>query len=116
MPMFIVSTNVAKSDVPTALLSEATDELAKAMGKPAQYICRALLTPDQMMLFGGKGDPCALCSLHSIGKISGAHNKQYSKLLCGLLNKHLGISPDRIYINFVDMDAANVGWNNTTFG
>lgn len=36
MPMFVVNTNVAKSDVPAALLSEATDELAKAMGKPAQ--------------------------------------------------------------------------------
>lgn len=36
MPMFVVNTNVAKGDVPTALLSEATDELAKAMGKPAQ--------------------------------------------------------------------------------
>lgn len=36
MPMFVVSTNVAKSDVPAALLSEATEELAKAMGKPAQ--------------------------------------------------------------------------------
>lgn len=34
--MFVVNTNVAKSDVPAALLSEATDELAKAMGKPAQ--------------------------------------------------------------------------------
>lgn len=53
------------------------------------------INPDQMMMFGGKGDPCALCSLHSIGKISGAQNKQYSKLLCGLLNKHLGISPER---------------------
>lgn len=59
-----------------------------------QYIA-VHINPDQMMMFGGKGDPCALCSLHSIGKISGAHNKQYSKLLCGLLNKHLGISPDR---------------------
>lgn len=36
MPMFVVTTNVAKSDVPAALLSEATEELAKAMGKPAQ--------------------------------------------------------------------------------
>lgn len=53
------------------------------------------INPDQMMMFGGKGDPCALCSLHSIGKISGAQNKQYSKLLFGLLNKHLGISPER---------------------
>jgi sirohydrochlorin ferrochelatase len=36
MPMFLVNTNVAKSDIPPALLSEATDELAKAMGKPVQ--------------------------------------------------------------------------------
>lgn len=48
-----------------------------------------------MMMFGGKGDPCAVCSLHSIGVISNELNKKYSKLLCGLLNKHLGISPER---------------------
>lgn len=34
--MFVVNTNVANSDVPAVLLSEATNELAKAMGKPAQ--------------------------------------------------------------------------------
>ncbi|KAM8732441.1 macrophage migration inhibitory factor [Acanthopagrus schlegelii] len=115
MPMFVVNTNVAKGDVPSSLLSEATEELAKAMGKPAQYIA-VHINPDQAMMFGGKGDPCALCSLTSIGKISGPQNKTYSQLLCGLLNKHLGISADRIYINFVDMEAANVAWNNTTFG
>ncbi|XP_056328953.1 macrophage migration inhibitory factor [Danio aesculapii] len=115
MPMFVVNTNVAKDSVPAELLSEATQELAKAMGKPQQYIA-VQIVPDQMMMFGGKGDPCALCSLTSIGKISGAQNKQYSKLLMGLLNKHLGVSPDRIYINFVDMDPANVAWNNSTFG
>lgn len=38
MPMFVVNTNVAKSDVPASLLSEATEELAKAMGKPAQVM------------------------------------------------------------------------------
>lgn len=36
MPLFVVNTNVAKADVPAALLSEATNELAKAMEKPAQ--------------------------------------------------------------------------------
>ncbi|KAL2077838.1 hypothetical protein ACEWY4_027342 [Coilia grayii] len=115
MPMFVVSTNVARSAVPQDLLSEATDELSKAMGKPAQYIA-VHINADQMMVFGGKPDPCALCSLISIGKIGGSQNKQYSKLLCGLLNKHLGISPDRIYINFTDMPAENVAWNNSTFG
>ncbi|MFT7806487.1 macrophage migration inhibitory factor-like [Arapaima gigas] len=114
MPMFVVNTNVAKDAVPAALLSEATQELAKAMGKPAQYIA-VHINADQNMFFGGTPDPCALCSLYSIGKI-GPQNKQYSKLLCGLLNKHLGVPADRIYINFHDMPAENVGWNNMTFG
>uniref|UniRef100_UPI0037E8DF11 macrophage migration inhibitory factor n=1 Tax=Semicossyphus pulcher TaxID=241346 RepID=UPI0037E8DF11 len=115
MPMLVVNTNVPRGDVPAPLLSEATEELAKAIGKPAQYMT-VHINPDQMMMFGGKGDPCALCTLNSIGKIGGDHNKKYSKLICGLLNKHLGISVDRIYIFFTDFDAANVGWNNTTFG
>ncbi|MBN3283836.1 MIF factor, partial [Polyodon spathula] len=94
MPMFVMKTNVSKDAVPPSLLSEATQELSKAMGKPVKYIAVHIAT-DQMMMFGGKADPCALCSLHSIGKISGQENKLYSKLLCGLINKHLGISVDR---------------------
>lgn len=47
------------------------------------------------MAFGGSNEPCALCSLHSIGKIGGTQNRSYSKLLCGLLAERLRISPDR---------------------
>ncbi|EDL97176.1 rCG60731, isoform CRA_a [Rattus norvegicus] len=64
---------------------------------------------------GFLSEPCALCSLHSIGKIGGAQNRNYSKLLCGLLSDRLHISPDRVYINYYDMNAANVGWNGSTF-
>nr|KAF6268354.1 macrophage migration inhibitory factor [Myotis myotis] len=67
------------------------------------------------MTFGGSSEPCALCSLHSIGKIGGPQNRSYSKLLCGLLAERLRVSPDRIYINYYDMNAANVGWNGSTF-
>lgn len=61
---------------------------------PAQYIA-VHVVPDQLMTFSGTSDPCALCSLHSIGKIGGAQNRNYSKLLCGLLSDRLHISPDR---------------------
>ena len=59
--------------------------------------------------------PASPHSLHSIGKIGGAQNRNYSKLLCGLLSDRLHISPDRVYINYYDMNAANVGWNGSTF-
>ncbi|XP_051829359.1 macrophage migration inhibitory factor [Antechinus flavipes] len=114
MPMFVVQTNVPRSAVPDSLLGELTAQLAKATGKPAQYIA-VHISADQLMAFGGSSDPCALCSLHSIGKIGGPQNKAYSKQLCELLTKHLKIPGDRIYINYYDMNAANVGWNGSTF-
>lgn len=59
-----------------------------------QYIA-VHIVPDQMMSFGGSTDPCALCSLYSIGKIGGQQNKSYTKLLCDLISKHLHVSADR---------------------
>jgi phenylpyruvate tautomerase len=38
--MFIVNTNVPRASVPNGLLSELTQQLAQAMGKPAQ-VCGA---------------------------------------------------------------------------
>ncbi|XP_004636370.1 macrophage migration inhibitory factor [Octodon degus] len=114
MPMFVLNTNVPRTSVPDGFLSELTQQLAQATGKPAQYIA-VHVVPDQLMTFAGSSEPCALCSLHSIGKIGGSQNRSYSKLLCGLLAERLRISPDRIYINYYDMNAANVGWNGSTF-
>ncbi|OWK60250.1 Macrophage migration inhibitory factor [Lonchura striata] len=114
MPMFAIHTNVCKDAVPDSLLGDLTQQLAKATGKPAQYIAVHII-PDQMMSFGGSTDPCALCSLYSIGKIGGQQNKTYTKMLCDLISKHLHVSADRVYINYFDMNAANVGWNGSTF-
>lgn len=36
MPMFVVNTNVPRASVPDGLLSELTQQLAQATGKPAQ--------------------------------------------------------------------------------
>nr|XP_009918902.1 PREDICTED: macrophage migration inhibitory factor-like [Haliaeetus albicilla] len=115
MPKFIVNTNISKDKVPEPLMGELTQQLSKAMGKPAQYLA-IQISPDQLMSFSGSTDPCAMCFLYSIGKIGEQENKVYSKLLCDLPNKQLKISPDRIYVSFFDISAGNVGWNNTTFG
>ncbi|XP_010013901.1 PREDICTED: macrophage migration inhibitory factor [Nestor notabilis] len=95
-----------------ASIRQASETRAKRMFP--QYIAVHII-PDQMMSFGGSTDPCALCSLYSIGKIGGQQNKTYTKLLCDLISKHLHVSADRVYINYFDMNAANVGWNGSTF-
>ncbi|XP_030638578.1 macrophage migration inhibitory factor-like [Chanos chanos] len=115
MPLFMVNTNVAKGKVPAALFSEATRDLARALERPESYIT-VHVVPDQMMTCGGKTDPVAQCKLYSAGQIGPEKNKEYSKLICGLLNKHLGISPERCFIIFTDLQGSNVGNNNTTLG
>ncbi|NXW07343.1 MIF factor, partial [Fregetta grallaria] len=114
MPKFLVNTNISRDKVPESLTGELTQQLSKAMGKPAQYLA-IQISSDQLMSFGGSTDPCAMCFLYSIGKIGEQENKVYSKLLCELLNKHLKIPCDRIYVSFFEISAGNVGWNNTTF-
>ncbi|CAI9535391.1 unnamed protein product [Staurois parvus] len=114
MPTFELFTNVPKDAIPEDLLCSLTEQLAKATGKPAEYIA-VHIQPDQIMSFGGSTEPCALCSLKSIGKIGGPQNKTYTKLLSGILSSRLHISHDRVYINFYDLNPAYVGWNNSTF-
>ncbi|NP_001083650.1 macrophage migration inhibitory factor [Xenopus laevis] len=114
MPVFTIRTNVCRDSVPDTLLSDLTKQLAKATGKPAEYIAIHIV-PDQIMSFGDSTDPCAVCSLCSIGKIGGPQNKSYTKLLCDILTKQLNIPANRVYINYYDLNAANVGWNGSTF-
>ncbi|XP_051887734.1 macrophage migration inhibitory factor [Pristis pectinata] len=114
MPIFVLRTNLSRSNIPDVLGEELTALLSKELGKPQQYIAVHIVS-DQMMYFGGSSDPCALASLSSIGKINSKQNKHYSKLLFELVNKHLHISANRMFIVFQDLDAANVGWNYDTF-
>ncbi|XP_038968960.1 macrophage migration inhibitory factor-like [Rattus norvegicus] len=108
--MFIRNTNVLHASEPEEFHSELTQQLAQGTGKPARFIA-VHVVPDQLTTFSDMNDPCTLCSLHSISKIGGTQNRNYSKLLCGLLSDRLHISLDPVYIN---MNAANLGWNSST--
>ncbi|KAG9487427.1 hypothetical protein GDO78_007332 [Eleutherodactylus coqui] len=95
-------------------MSDLGQLLVQAMDVPTKSIA-VMIHPDQQLTFGDTKDPCALCSLRSIGKTGGPRNENYSKILCEFLNKQLRIPPDRVYINFIDVSAGNVGWNGSTF-
>lgn len=68
------------------------------------------------MLMSGKGGEAAFVDIRSIGGLSGDVNRTLSQQICKLLNDSLRIAPDRIYLNFIDIEAANWGWNGSTFG
>jgi len=68
------------------------------------------------MLMSGRTGAAAFVDVRSIGGLSGDVNARLSQQICQLLQTSLGISPDRVYLNFAGVSAANWGWNGETFG
>jgi phenylpyruvate tautomerase PptA (4-oxalocrotonate tautomerase family) len=52
----------------------------------------------------------------SIGALDGERPREVSQAVCALLERHLGVPADRIYIGFEDAPARLWGWNGSTFG
>jgi phenylpyruvate tautomerase len=51
----------------------------------------------------------------SIGKLGVQENKSYSKILGEHIEKHLGVSPSHMYIEYQDIKTADLGYDKTTF-
>jgi phenylpyruvate tautomerase PptA (4-oxalocrotonate tautomerase family) len=52
--------------------------------------------------------------LKSIG-LPAQKTKQLSQTLCALINSHLGIRPERVYVKFIDVRRGMWGWKGDTF-
>ncbi|XP_044131465.1 macrophage migration inhibitory factor-like [Bufo gargarizans] len=113
MPVFTLYTNICHSAMPQTIMTDLWKLFEQTLDVPAKYIA-VIIHPDQKVIFGGTKDPCGLCSLQRIGMADGLRNEHYSRIICEFLQKHLQIPPDRVYINFIDIIGANVGWNSTT--
>lgn len=115
MPLLKLETTVPLSeDKGKPLLAALSKAVASVIGKPEQYV---MVTVSQSaMLMSGKAGDAAFVDIRSIGGLNGETNRKLSQQICKLLKDSLGIAPDRIYLNFTDVEAGNWGWNGSTFG
>jgi phenylpyruvate tautomerase PptA (4-oxalocrotonate tautomerase family) len=117
MPLIKVQTSVnapAKSEV-DALLKQLSASLANHLGKPESYVMTAF-EPGVSMTFAGTTDPVCYVEIKSVGSMSGSQTKTMSQDVCQQLQQALGVSQNRIYIEFADAKGAMWGWNSSTFG
>lgn len=115
MPLLKLEANVALSDEKrTALLASLSKIVAETIGKPEQYVM-VVIEPTAMLMSGKSGE-AAFVDVRSIGGLSNTANRQLAQKICNLLKDSLGVSPDRVYLNFTDVAAGNWGWNGNTFG
>ena len=115
MPLLKLETTVALSESKQDVLLAGLSKLVvEGIGKPEQYVM-VTIQQSPMQMSGKPGD-AAFADIRSIGGLSGDVPKRLSRKVCELLKEQLGISSDRVYINFTDVKAANWGWNGSTFG
>jgi phenylpyruvate tautomerase PptA (4-oxalocrotonate tautomerase family) len=115
MPLLKLETTVVLSEEKRqALLASLSKTVAEAIGKPEQYVMVAS-SQAAMQMSGSPGD-AAFVDVRSIGGLTGVVNRKLSQKVCQLLHDSLGIPPDRIYLNFTEVQASHWGWNGNTFG
>ena len=115
MPLLKLETTVALSEEQRRnLLGSLSKAVASAIGKPEQYVMVSL--SQSAVLMSGKGGEAAFVDIRSIGGLNSEVNRKLSQQICKLLKDSLGIAPDRVYLNFTDVEAGNWGWNGSTFG
>ena len=114
MPFFKIETNhqAAASDT-EALLVKSSKLIAEMLGKPEQYVMVSIET-DKLMMFGGNHDMTAFVQLKSIG-LPVDQCAEFSARICRFLSDELDIKPDRVFIDFANLERNMFGWNGSTF-
>jgi phenylpyruvate tautomerase len=115
MPLLKLETTVVlPEEKRKPLLAALSKAVAGTIGKPEQYVMVTI--GSAAFLMSGKPGDAAFVDIRSIGGLSGEVNRKLSQQVCKLLSDSLGIPPDRVYLNFTDVNAGNWGWNGSTFG
>jgi phenylpyruvate tautomerase len=115
MPFFKIETN-QKLDESTVsnLLQKSSHIISGMVGKPEQYVMVSI-DHSKGIMFGGKTEPAAMVKLKSIGLPTDKCN-DFASRICQFLKDEIDVPPDRVFIDFVDLQRNMFGWNRKTFG
>ncbi len=111
MPLLNISTNTNIKNE-QILLAKSSDLISSLTGKPKNFVM-VKLKHSLSMNFAGTNEPCAFIEIKSIGSL---FPSKMSKPICEFFAAELGITEERIYVFFQDVDAKQWAWNSSTFG
>ncbi len=114
MPYIKLQTNqVLSEEEQAALCNIASECVAQSLEKSKQYIM-VTIQSDMTMAFADGYEPCAFVELKSIG-LPADRTAELSRNISDLLQKNIGVPPQRTYIEFSDAERSMWGWNGRTF-
>jgi len=114
MPYIKIETNTTLDRIQARdFIKKASAYIAAILDKPEHWIM--LTFHDRVfLLFNGNDKPAAYIEMKSIGLMEGSC-AGLSEKICDFITGELGIPPERIYIEFWDINGKMFGWNRTTF-
>ncbi|MBW8782167.1 MAG: hypothetical protein JF599_09825 [Verrucomicrobia bacterium] len=114
MPYLKIQTNLpVTKKAERTVLKTASALVANLLAKPEGFVMVAL-EPNTAMLFAGSDDPVAFLELKAVG-LPARKTKVLSQALCTLIEDHLGIAPNRVYVKFINVKHGMWGWQGDTF-
>lgn len=116
MPLLQIQTSskVTTAADPAGLLKTLSAELSRLLAKPESYVMVSFEN-DATLLFGGTAEPACFAVLKNIGTFTPEQTERLSAALTRHLSAGLGVSPARIYIEFVNAQAHLWGHDGGTF-
>ena len=114
MPYFSIETNQTIDQASNrGLIKKTSAFIAELLGKPESYVMIAI-KPETSLLFAGSDEPTAFVRLKSIG-LPKERCPDLSKKICSFVEQELEVPPNRIFIDFKDLEREMFGWNGKTF-
>lgn len=111
MPVLSIESNQPLGNE-TSLVT-ISKSIAEMLSKPESYVMiRYKHNPN--MLFAGSSEPLAYLELKSLG-LPESKTADFSATLAKLMQDELGVSAERVYIEFANPERHMFGWNGSTF-
>lgn len=111
MPFIEVKTNQNISDK-TELKSALGKAITAIPGKSEAWLM-VELEDNKAMYFQGSVGPCAMFEVAIFGRASDDAYDELTKRICAISEKQLGVSPDRTYVKYSEIE--HWGYNNFNF-
>jgi len=109
MPLIQVTSNLSLSDTEkNNALKTLSQAVAELLNKPEHVVMTSWTTAKMTM--GGTEAPTAFIDLRAL-RMPSDDTERLSKELCERLSLTAEIRADRIFINFVDIQPSNWGWD-----
>lgn len=113
MPFVDLQSNLPAGSFSQDFMKRFCSVCAAALGKPEDRM-NVVVHPGLPMLIAGSCAPCAVLSVAAISATDSAEkNKEHSAKMFGFLTKELGLTEDRIVIQFHELQPYQVGKKGT---